>query len=124
MKLVSHTFESDFCSISKVARSLVINFVIFFSVPCCLVCFSFELFLIYKFVSSQFLVFCFIGVVVGWELFSDWNFSRVQNFRSLRKFVGLFSPNLPTAANPPFPVHTISFLIFLFQPFNRAINGP
>ena len=36
MKLPSHTFESDFCSISKVIRSLLFNFVIFFNVPCCL----------------------------------------------------------------------------------------
>ena len=66
MKLPSHTFESDFCSILEVTRSLLFNFVIFFSVPCCLDCFAFELFLIYKFVFLQFLVFCFVGVAVGW----------------------------------------------------------
>ena len=47
-------------------------------------------------------------------------FRNLQNF--CRPTVHL--PDLPSPANPPFPVPSINFPIFLCQPFNRVINWP
>ena len=86
-----------------------------------------KFFLIYKIVFSQFLVFCFAGVAVGWgvvfclENFQIVKFSQPAKIR--RPHCSSPLPlHLPSAANPPFPVPAINFPFFLIQPFNSHLR--
>ena len=125
---------SGFYGISEAPKILLLKFwflyfqfffLVIFLIPLLWLIYLLKIFLIYKIVFSQFLVFYFAGVVVGWrvifclEIFQVAKFSQPAKFRSLRKFAS------PTVHLPcPFIFSLLQTLRFLCPPLISFLFEP